>query len=264
MEIDEDEAQGWEDIDPNADSEDEDNGDDFLVNVVDDDMEVDRGDKPPAPSSKRVLLEEVPDEGDLVVEEYPGPAGHIHGHAKTFFEEWQSKQRHGEIGEHGPFESEGEMEFGTWLVTSGVSQGKTDDLLKMPYVSDDLLRQEGLGLIVNAQTPQIRDGLQPSFKNNRELLQKVDQLPQFPGRGWVNDIIEVQGDVKTETGDLATEELELRYKDPVDLVKEIFGNPAFKEHLRYAPEKLFTSEEKDDQIFNEMWTAEDWWETQVG
>jgi hypothetical protein len=33
--------------------------------------------------------------------------------------------------------------------------------------------------------------------------------------------------------------------------------------MQYAPEKLFTDEAGTDEVVNEMWTAQWWWEIQV-
>ncbi|KAF8497982.1 hypothetical protein JB92DRAFT_3125502 [Gautieria morchelliformis] len=59
-----------------------------------------------------------------------------------------------------------------------------------------------------------------------------------------------------------TEELFVWCRNPVDCVKELIGNPAFKEAMHYAPEKVFTDSSEADQVFNEMWTGEWWWDLQ--
>lgn len=60
-----------------------------------------------------------------------------------------------------------------------------------------------------------------------------------------------------------SEELELWRRDPVDCVRELLGNPAFRDHLRYAPEHVFLDEEGEDRVYDEAWTADWWWKTQV-
>lgn len=46
-------------------------------------------------------------------------------------------------------------------------------------------------------------------------------------------------------------------------MKELMGNPIFKEFLEYAPQKHFKDEEGEIRVFDEMWTGDWWWNTQV-
>ena len=62
---------------------------------------------------------------------------------------------------------------------------------------------------------------------------------------------------------MPSERLELWRRDPVECMKELMGNPMLKEYLRYAPQKCFTDEEGKNRVFDEMWTGDWWWNTQV-
>jgi hypothetical protein len=46
-------------------------------------------------------------------------------------------------------------------------------------------------------------------------------------------------------------------------VKELIGNPAFKDFMSFVPERVYTDKEGKDRIYDEMWTADWWWEMQV-
>ena len=52
-------------------------------------------------------------------------------------------------------------------------------------------------------------------------------------------------------------------QDPVECVGELLGNPAFEEYLSYIAEHVYLDNEGKVQIFDEMWTADWWWNTQV-
>ncbi|KAK0434699.1 hypothetical protein EV421DRAFT_1892682 [Armillaria borealis] len=56
--------------------------------------------------------------------------------------------------------------------------------------------------------------------------------------------------------DLACEDLQLWRCDPIECVKELMGNPAFRKLLAYAPEQAFVNEDGTNQIFDQMWTGE--------
>jgi hypothetical protein len=62
---------------------------------------------------------------------------------------------------------------------------------------------------------------------------------------------------------MAAEEMELWCHDPVECVRELIGNPAFKNLLAYAPKQAFQDEEGNVRMFDEMWTGEWWWDLQV-
>ncbi|KAI0683325.1 hypothetical protein BC835DRAFT_1423408 [Cytidiella melzeri] len=57
--------------------------------------------------------------------------------------------------------------------------------------------------------------------------------------------------------------LELWRRDPVECIRELIGNPAYKEFLAYAPEHVFTSADGNERIYDETWTGDWWWETQA-
>ncbi len=93
-------------------------------------------------------------------------------------------------------------------------------------------------------------------------MKKIDKLPTQTA-SWKCDIVTVTGDKIDSSGKHATEDLELWRRDPVECVKELMGNLAFRDLLAYAPEKAYTDESGQNQVFDEMWTGEWWWETQV-
>jgi Plavaka transposase len=62
---------------------------------------------------------------------------------------------------------------------------------------------------------------------------------------------------------MAPEKLELWRRDPVECVKDLMGNPAFADIMHFAPEKIYTDPEREDRQYDEMWTGDWWWNTQV-
>ena len=106
-----------------------------------------------------------------------------------------------------------------------------------------------------------QDRTKPSFHNNYSYLKKLDTLPTGPD--WTCDIIMATGDRVGENGVAMVEELELWRHDSVDCIQELIGNPAFKECLTYIPERIYCDQEGMDHVYDEMWTADWWWQTQV-
>lgn len=89
----------------------------------------------------------------------------------------------------------------------------------------------------------------------------VDELPQ--GVRWNLETVTVIGDLVDDEQKPLTEKLELWYRDPVECIRELLGNPVFKDVIKYSPEKLYKDSEGKVEVFNEMWTAEWWWKIQV-
>ena len=64
-------------------------------------------------------------------------------------------------------------------------------------------------------------------------------------------------------GTMVTETVDLWRRDPVECVRELFSNPAFKDKCQYKPRKGFTSKSKTERVYSEMWMGKWWWKTQV-
>ena len=92
-------------------------------------------------------------------------------------------------------------------------------------------------------------------------MKAIDDLPS--GVSWQREVISLTGDIQNEEGVTLTEELELWYRNPVECVCELMGNPVFRDVMKYAPEKLFNDAEQKSERINEMWTGQWWWELQV-
>lgn len=73
----------------------------------------------------------------------------------------------------------------------------------------------------------------------------------------------MQGDLKDVDGRTLTEELEIWYRDPVECVKELMGNPMFRDVLTYTPLRTWLDEAGTEAVIGEMSSAEWWWKLQV-
>jgi len=84
-------------------------------------------------------------------------------------------------------------------------------------------------------------------------LKKVDTLPTGPE--WKCSIVDVAGDRLDDEGNTMREELELWHRDPIDCVKSLIGNPAFRDFISYVPEHVYVDDEGRVRVFDEMWTG---------
>ncbi|KZP05730.1 hypothetical protein FIBSPDRAFT_666170, partial [Athelia psychrophila] len=164
--------------------------------------------------------------------------GSSHGPSRTLFDTMRDKQIDQKDPILGPFESDEEWELAKWLVKN-TGHKQAEQFLKLPI---------------------IQDRVSPSFMTKDMLLDAIDDLPR--GVGWTYQQVTMHGDVEDDAGKCMTEEVELWYRDPVEVVRELMGNPMFRDVMKYAPEQVFRDEERDEQVVNEMWTASWWWELQ--
>lgn len=192
------------------------------------------------------------------IESYPGDAGKGLRKSKTNFETWFENQRGEEKNPWAPFASEQEWALAIWLMKN-VGQKSTDEFLKLQIVS--ILCLPFIKKWILTKIEEINSKEKLSFYNSYSFLKKVDQLPTGPE--WKCSIIKVSGDVLDEDGKTRSEQLELWYCDPIECIKELIGNPAFKDYISYVPERVYMDKEGKVRVFDEMWTGDWWWEIQV-
>ncbi|KZS96521.1 hypothetical protein SISNIDRAFT_407267 [Sistotremastrum niveocremeum HHB9708] len=137
-----------------------------------------------------------------------------------------------------PFESEGHWDLAKWLATSGVSQNKINSFLKLP--------------VQDAKFP---------FSSARGLYKTIDTLPKGPE--WKTSDIKVTGDRLTDDGAPEVETVELYFRNILECIQDIIGDPALKDDMKCAPCRVWSDETKTERFYSEMWTGDWWWETQM-
>ncbi|KAI0055144.1 hypothetical protein BV25DRAFT_1774802, partial [Artomyces pyxidatus] len=96
------------------------------------------------------------------------------------------------------------------------------------------------------------DKLQLPYKSSKELNEIIDkQLPSRPA--FRRQLIAVHG-----------EAFEFYYRDPLECIQALFGDPAFAPHLVFVPQRHYEDEDQTIRVYNDMWTGNWWWRTQVG
>ena len=98
---------------------------------------------------------------------------------------------------------------------------------------------------------KVVDALRLLFHTIKDLNKKIDNgLPTCPL-------------FKCEELSFGEEHLEFYYRDIMECIQAIYGDPQFAHNLVFAPEQHFTSEECMCCIYNEMNTDDWWWKVQV-
>ena len=92
-------------------------------------------------------------------------------------------------------------------------------------------------------------------------MKHIDQLPNGPN--WKCTPLCITGDKVDKHGRALAKEVELWHRDPVECIRELLGNPAFKNELQYKPVKIYRNADYTNREYSEMWTGDWWWEIQV-
>ncbi|EDR12671.1 uncharacterized protein LACBIDRAFT_323307 [Laccaria bicolor S238N-H82] len=135
-----------------------------------------------------------------------------------------------------PFASKEEWQLATWLMAN-MGQTSTDEYLKLP-------------ILAHPHIDYVRERSNLSFHNNYTFLKEVDVLPTGPS--WKCEILRAKGDLIRDDGQPLVEELELWWRDPVECVKELVGNLAFKKFMLFIPEQVFSDKEGKERVLDEM------------
>ncbi|EGO05017.1 hypothetical protein SERLA73DRAFT_44354, partial [Serpula lacrymans var. lacrymans S7.3] len=55
----------------------------------------------------------------------------------------------------------------------------------------------------------------------------------------------------------------IHYRDILSAICSLLGNPAHAKHIVYKPKKIFSNAQKENRIYNKMWTGKRWHAIQV-
>ncbi|EIW62745.1 uncharacterized protein TRAVEDRAFT_78057, partial [Trametes versicolor FP-101664 SS1] len=154
---------------------------------------------------------------------------------ETLFERIHNAKK-AEDSRWAPFAGEDEWNLAHWLVTSGLTQSNVEKFLKLNILTSVF---------------QTRTRTKPSFESNYMFYKKIDSLPSGEA-SWNVEVFEAIGDRVGEDGRLKKEKVELWQRNPVDCIRELMGNSAFRDSIRYAPERQYADAGGKERIYGNM------------
>jgi hypothetical protein len=92
----------------------------------------------------------------------------------------------------------------------------------------------------------------PSFSSAYELASRMESLPGGPP--WQAQKLDFQ--------DAPAEDLVLYWRDPVESLRWLEGNPAFCGHVSFTPVEAFTDSHMTNRLYSEAHTGRLWAELQ--
>ncbi|KAI0039282.1 hypothetical protein FA95DRAFT_1504372 [Auriscalpium vulgare] len=131
--------------------------------------------------------------------------------------------------EYHPFPNKMAWEIARWAKLRGPTSTALTDLLTIEGVAD---------------------ALNLPFKNANELNSIIDhQLPRRPT--FKHDRIEVGG-----------EKFDFYYRDALECIKALYGDPEFAPYMTFAPERHYSDQDQTIRVYNQMNTGKWWWRVQ--
>ncbi|KAH9918422.1 uncharacterized protein B0H18DRAFT_824378, partial [Fomitopsis serialis] len=94
----------------------------------------------------------------------------------------------------------------------------------------------------------LTQGLGLSYHNSRALLQHVDSLPERAE--WTERLLSFK--------DRPNEKHLLQFRDIIQAIRTLLGNPEHADRIVYRPRRLFSDASRKHRLYNEMWTGR-WW-----
>ncbi|KAG9079843.1 hypothetical protein FRC06_007392 [Ceratobasidium sp. 370] len=168
--------------------------------------------------------------GSCFVEEFPIPTTGVPLSSEKKPHELLKEDLHDYLASCGKMGKPAKFEVAELLMTTGLT-GKN----RTKYLKSVLCRGKGY------------------WRNNRKLIQEIDRLPSGPK--WTPETITVG------EGNYETKHIVFR-RDIIGVIKDLMSDPRFKRFMRYAPERHWTSHERECRVYGEMWSGNWWWRMQ--
>ncbi|THG93027.1 hypothetical protein EW026_g8086 [Hermanssonia centrifuga] len=131
--------------------------------------------------------------------------------------------------EYAPFASRLDWEVARWAKLRGPGSTALSDLLSIDGV------HKKLGL---------------SYKNSRELNRIIDGLPVQRPQFKHEEIV------------VAGESYDVHFRDIIECVQALYGDPEFARHLVFLPERHYADADHTKRLYHDMHTGKWWWAVQ--
>lgn len=202
---------------------------------------------PPKAAQSQTLAPPAAMSNDIVIDVFSG-AGKVIRKEASAYDRW-CKEYGSTYNPYHPFKSKLDWEVARWAKQEGPGASALDRLLKF----DSVCYSFNITVRRTLTHSEIAQKLDLSFASSRELNQIIDHELE-PTTEWRMLRFKWDG----LDGDV-----EVPYRNPVDIVKDLFGNPTYCDKMHFAPERQWVNDNKDERIYNEMKTGNWWWRVQV-
>jgi hypothetical protein len=157
--------------------------------------------------------------------------------------------RHAELSDSdwAPFRSQHDWEVARWAKSCGATSVAVSKLLAIPEVCPNFVYD----IDVAKSWAKVVDTLGLSYNMVNKLNSIIDS--KLPGQPPFQRKDLVIGD----------ERLEFYWRDILECIRSLYGDPKFAQDLAFVPERHYTCHVRKSRIYNEMYMGDWWWSIQV-
>lgn len=214
------------------------------------DDEAEGNDDGAPPPAHRQGLENVFQREPVVVPFPDVQAGKIIGDEESSYRKYENGMGNSDANVYAPFASKREWEIAKWAKLRGPGSTALTDLLKIEGVSAftvAIFTEINLGF-----SSQVCENLGLTFKTAAELNKVIDtQLPSGRPRFRREEIV------------VGGEAFDVYFRDILECIRALYGDPEFAPYLKFVPERHYTDENRTVRLYHDMHTGKWWWDTQV-
>lgn len=172
--------------------------------------------------------------------------------AASGYHEYQTQLDSGGTNPYTPFTSRIDWEVAQWAKLRGPGSTALTDLLKIEDVSHRLHAYCDATHTHHLLGFQLVSLLGLSFKTSAELNAIIDEKLTSGRPRFIRREIVVAG-----------EAFEVFYRDVIECVRALYGDPEFAGLLVFTPERHYADRDHTVRVYFDMHTGEWWWSTQV-
>ncbi|KAI0633956.1 hypothetical protein C8Q77DRAFT_1193668 [Trametes polyzona] len=169
------------------------------------------------------------------VVQYPSPDAALpitnHARERSAYERYQEHIDAANTNPYAPFASRIDWQVARWAKMRGPGSTAVSELLEI----EELVSLLGL-----------------SYKNSRELNKIIDEKLASSRPRFIRREIVVAGDV-----------FEMYYRDVLQCIRALYGDPEFADVLVFTPEKHYSDASRTKRVYFDMHTGRWWWGTQA-
>ena len=149
-----------------------------------------------------------------------------------------------------PFHSQCDWEVAFWAKMRGPTSSAMSELLAIPEVCPPLFPCYH----VTNVSRKVIEKLGLSYQTTKQLNDIIDNnLPQLHG----------PPPFQCKEFSIGHERLQFFFRDTIQCIRSIYGNPSFMQDLVFAPEQHYADNTRTSRVINEMYTGDWWWNVQV-
>ncbi|KAH9164725.1 hypothetical protein EDB89DRAFT_2116221 [Lactarius sanguifluus] len=145
-----------------------------------------------------------------------------------------------------PFHSQCDWEIALWAKIRGPTSSALTELLQIPKVRTP----HHSIYIFTDMSGKVTDRLGVSYSSAKELDRIIDALPGQPP-------------FKCEDFTIGGERLSFYFRNVLQCIRTLFGDPEFVHELAFAPERHYSDPEHTCHVYSEMHTGDWWWAVQT-